>query len=52
MLFELQQLAKKDRSSAEIQLLSFVQQTFPQIEITSLSINQSVVSLNSVNVAQ
>jgi|CXWL01.1.fsa_nt_gi hypothetical protein len=49
MLFELQQLAKKDRSSAEIQLLSFVQQTFPEIEITSLSINQSAVSLNSVN---
>lgn len=48
-LQQLTQLAKTDRVAAEAGVLQFVQQIFPNLRIQTVHINQSAVSLNSVN---
>lgn len=48
-LYELTQLTKENKSAAEAGVLEFVQKNFAQLEIRRVMINQSAVSLNSVN---
>lgn len=48
-LFEITKLAKKNKAKAEEAILAFTQKTFPTLNIAQIRINQSAVSLNSVN---
>lgn len=48
-LFQLTKLAKVDKADAELGVLNFVQTQFPALGVTAVQINQSAVSLNSVN---
>lgn len=48
-LVNLTKLVKVDKIAAEAGVLEFVRQTFPDLSIQAVQINQSAVSLNSVN---
>ena len=48
-LAELTQLAKVNPDAAAQGVLQFVQQQFPDLQIKRVQINQSAISLNSVN---
>ncbi len=48
-LFEIQTMAKSDKAQAEVELLAALQVIFCDLAIASVRINQSAVSLNSIN---
>jgi len=48
-LFEISRLAKSDIKAAEEAILHFVKENFPELAVISVQINDSQVSLNSVN---
>jgi len=48
-LFSISKLAKENPKKAAEELLVFIKENFPEIEAQSVSINDSKVSLNSVN---
>jgi len=49
LLQRIQQLQFTDRSAAEALLLGFVQETFPQLDVTAVELQPLAVSLNSFN---
>jgi len=48
-LFKISKLAKTNATQATQEILLFVKENFPEIKATNISINDSKVSLNSVN---